>query len=74
MEQITEKEANEMIEKDREKLQKIIDEGGKIIDTIIREKDKVTTTRKIEPVNGKATSSTIVTALEKVNVTHSFIE
>lgn len=59
MEVITEQEAKEIIKQDKEKLQKIFTEGGKITDLIDREKDKTITTRKIEPVNGEATSSTI---------------
>lgn len=60
MEEITEQEVKRMIEEEKEEIKKIIDEGGKVIDTIITEKDKKTITRKIEPVNGKATSSSII--------------
>lgn len=60
MEKIIEQEAKRMIEEGKEEIKQIINEGGKVIDTIINEKDKKTITRKIEPVNGKATSSSII--------------
>lgn len=60
MEQITQEEADRLIEEGKEETRKIIDEGGKVIDTIVYEKDKVTTLRKIEQVNGESTSSKIV--------------
>ena len=60
MKLISEQEKEQMINEELEELRKIIEEGGKVTDTIIREKGKITTTRKIEPVNGEATSSTIV--------------
>lgn len=56
------------MEEEKEQINKIIDEGGKVIDKIIYEKDKVTTTRKIEPVNGEATSSTIVQSKETISI------
>lgn len=68
MEKITEQEAKDMLEKDKAKLQKILNEGGKITKTIIEEKDKVTTITKIEPVNGEATSSTIIQTKEGIKI------
>lgn len=60
MEEITEQEAQIMIEEGKEEIKQIINEGGKVTDTIIYEKDKITSIRKIEPVNGEATSSTTI--------------
>lgn len=60
MEQISEEEAKRLLEEGKEEFRRILDEGGKITDTIIREKEKVTIIKKIEPVNGEATSSTLV--------------
>lgn len=57
MEQITQEEADRLIEEGKEEIRKIINEGGKVIDTIIHEKGKVTAIRKIEPVEGESTSS-----------------
>lgn len=68
MEEITEQEAKEMIEQGKEELQKILDEGGKITDIIVREKERVTTTRKIEPAEGKSTSSTIILNEDSINL------
>ena len=51
-----------------EDLKNILNDGGKVIDTIIYEKDKTTTTRKIEPVNGEPTSSTIVQKADEINI------
>ncbi len=74
MEQITQKEADEMIEKDKEELKKILDEGGKITTTIIEEKETTTITKKIEPVNGQATSSTTILKNDEISIDYSFIE
>ena len=71
MEKITQKEADKMIEEGREEIRKILNDGGKITDIIVREKDKVTQTRKIEPVNGEATSFTIVQTKSEI---YSFME
>lgn len=60
MEEITEQDVERMIEEGKEEIKQIINEGGKVIDIVINEKDKKTITRKIEPVNGKATSSSII--------------
>lgn len=66
MEQITQEEADRLIEEGKEEIRKIIDEGGKVIDTIIHEKDKATTMRKIEPVEGESTSSKIVQTTDEI--------
>lgn len=60
MERIAQEEANRLIEEGKEEIRKILDEGGKVTDTIIKEKDRVTTIRKIERVNGESTISKIV--------------
>lgn len=67
MEIITEEQYKAEMDMNREEIQKILNEGGKVTDTIIYEKDKVTTTRKIEPVNGKATSSIITQTANKIS-------
>lgn len=64
MEEITEKEKEQMIRAGKEEIKQIIEAGGKVTDIITREKDKITTTRKIEPVNGEATSSMITQTKE----------
>ncbi len=68
MEKISEEEANRLIEEDKEEIRKIIAEGGKVTDTIIHEKGKLTQIRKIEPVNGKPTSSRIVQTSEEIEL------
>lgn len=67
MEQITQKEADRLIEEGEEEIRKIIDEGGKVIRTTIEEKDKITTITKIEPVEGKSTSSEMVQTKEEIS-------
>ena len=75
MELINEKELQQLIKDGKEELKKIIDDGGKIAITIIYEKDKITEIRKIEPVNGKPTSSTIIKNKDEITVVdYSFIE
>lgn len=69
MEEITEKKAIEMIEQDRKEIQKIIEEGGRITKTIIEDKNKIITTIKIEPVNGKTTSSTTIQNKDNITIT-----
>lgn len=68
MEEITEKEAKKITKEEKEKIKQIMDEGGKTINCITYEKDKITTTRKIEPVNGKDTSSTIIQTKDRINI------
>mgnify|MGYP003485798656 CR=1 FL=1 len=46
----------------------------KITDTIIREKGKVTHIRKVEPVNGKATSSKTIQTKGEISVDYSLTE
>ena len=58
----------ELTEQDREKIRKIINEGGKVTKTIIEEKDKTTTIMKIEPVNGEATSSTVIQNKDGISI------
>ena len=57
MEEITEKQAIEMFEQDRKEIQKIIEDKNKIITTI-----------KIEPVNGKTTSSTTIQNKDNITI------
>ena len=71
MEAISEEEAKRLIEEGKEELQKIINDGGKITDIIIREKDKITHINKIEPVNGKATSSKTIQTKGEINISCS---
>ena len=66
MEEITEKEANDMIKENKEEIKEILESGGKVTKTIIREKDKTTVITKIEPVEGKSTSSKIVIAKDEI--------
>ncbi len=68
MEEITEQEAKKMIEQGKEEMKKILENDGRIIDTTIREKDKVTTIRKIELADGKSTSSKIVTRKDEITI------
>ena len=68
MEIITEEQYKAEMDMNREEIQRILNEGGKVTDTIIYEKDKITTTRKIEPVNGKATSSIITQTANKISL------
>lgn len=56
------------MEEEKKKVKQIIDAGGKVIDTIIYEKDKNTITRKIEPVNGEPTSSTTIQTKDSINL------
>lgn len=70
MEKITEQEANNMIEKSKEEEKQIIKDGGKVIKTVIKEKDKITTLKKIEPAEGKSTSSKIRFTTDKIVINH----
>ena len=64
VEEITQKQADEMIKQGKEEIEKIIADGGKVTKTIIYEKDKVTTMVKIEPVNGKITRSKVIKKID----------
>ena len=66
MKEITEKETKEIINKEKEELRQIIEDGGKITKTTIEEKDKITVITKIEPVEGKSTSSKMVTTKDEI--------
>lgn len=57
---ITEQEVQEILEKDKKRIQQVLSDGGKITDTTIYEADKITTIRKIESVKEKPTSSIII--------------
>ena len=70
MEEITEQEARDLIEQEKEKINQILESGGKIIKTVIQEKDKTTTITKIEPVEGKSTSSTVVQTKDEITIEH----
>ena len=72
MEKITQEQADEIIKKCKEDFKEIIEEGGKITDITIYEKDKVTKIRKIEPVNGEATSSEIVETKDFVSIMEDY--
>ena len=66
MKTITEQEANNIIEKSKKEIKEIIEAGGKVIKTVIREKDKTTVITKIEPVEGKSTSSTVIQSKNEI--------
>ncbi len=66
MKTITEQEANDIIEKSKKEIKEIIEAGGKVIKTVIREKDKTTVITKIEPVEGKSTSSTVIQSKNEI--------
>lgn len=71
MQEITQEEADKIEKDNEEKIRKIINNGGKVIDTIIREKDKITTIKRIEPVNGKPTSSKIIQMKDSTTINQS---
>lgn len=71
MEKITEQQNEEIIKQSRQEIEKIIEDGGKITKTIIEEKGKRTEIIKIEPVNGKATSSKMITTKDGIEVSYS---
>ena len=66
MEKISQEEADKLIKQGKEEMKQIIENGGKMTKTIIEEKDKTTTITKIEPVEGKSTSSKIVIAKDEI--------
>ena len=66
MEAITEQEANNLIEQSKKETKEMLEEGGKVTKTIIEEKDKITTITKIEPVEGKSTSSTVIQTTNEI--------
>ena len=68
MRQINENESRDLIEQEKEKLREVINAGGKVIDTIIYENDKITTIRKIEPVKEKSTCSRIITKKDEISI------
>ena len=68
MEEIKEQEANNLIEKNKEKIKQMLIDGGKVIKTVIQEKDKTTTITKIEPVEGKSTSSTVIQTEDEITI------
>ena len=65
IEKITEQEVQNILEEDKKRMQQILKDGGKITNTIIYEKDKITTIKKVEPVNEKPTSSMIIQKLDE---------
>lgn len=68
MEEIKEQEANNLIEKNKEKIKQMLIDGGKVIKTVIQEKDKTTTITKIEPVEDKSTSSTVIQTEDEITI------
>mgnify|MGYP005764640159 CR=1 FL=1 len=68
MEEIKEQEANNLIEKSKEEIKQMLVDGGKVIKTVIQEKDKTTTITKIEPVEGKSTSSTVIQTEDEITI------
>lgn len=70
MKEISEEQANELIKQGKEELRNIIKDGGKVIKTVVEEKDKTTTITKIEPVEGKSTSSTVVQTKDEITINY----
>ncbi len=68
MERITDQEKNRLINQEKEKIKKLIQDGGKVVNIITYEKDKTTTQRKIELANGKSTSSKIEIEKDKIAI------
>lgn len=68
MEEIKEQEANNLIEKSKEEIKQMLVDGGKVIKTVIQEKDKTTTITKIEPVEDKSTSSTVIQTEDEITI------
>lgn len=68
MEEVKTQNVENVVVEEKAKLKKILEDGGKITDTTIREKDKITTIRKIEPVNGEPTSSKMVTTIDEITI------
>lgn len=68
MEAITEQEANNLIEQSKKETKQILAEGGKVTKTNIEEKDKTTIITKIEPVEGKSTSSTVIQTAKEITI------
>lgn len=68
MEVITEQEAKNLIEQSKKQTKQILAEGGKVTKTNIEEKDKTTIITKIEPVEGKSTSSTVIQTANEITI------
>lgn len=68
IEKITEQEVQEILEKDKKRIQQVLKDGGRITNTIIYEKDKITTIKKVEPVNEGTTSSTIIQNKDNITI------
>lgn len=68
MKEITEKETIEIINKEKEDLRQMIEDGGKVTKTTIEEKDKITIITKIKPVEGKSTSSKMVITKDGIDI------
>ena len=68
MKQISQEEANKIIEQGEKEMKQMIDDGGKITKTTIEEKNKKTIIIKMEPVDGKPTSSKIVTTKDGITI------
>lgn len=65
---ISENESRDLIEEEKEKIREVINAGGKVINTTIYENDKITTIRKIEPVNEESTCSKIITKKDEISI------
>ena len=72
IEKITEQEVQEILEKDKKRIQQVLKDVGKITNTIIYEKDKITTIKKVEPVNEGTTSSTIIQNKDNITISCLF--
>lgn len=68
MERISEEQADKLIKHGKEEIKKIIKAGGKATKSFIEEVDKVTTSTKIEPVEGKSTSSIVIQTPDEIKI------
>ena len=70
MKQISQEEANKIIEQGKKEMKQIIEDGGKVTKTTIKEKNKTTIITKIEPVEDKSTSSTVIQTEDEININY----
>ena len=68
MEAITEQEAKNLIEQSKKETKQILAEDGKVTKINIEEKDKTITNTKIEPVEGKSTSLTVIQTANEITI------
>lgn len=68
MKEITEKEVEKIINDNKEEIDQIVNQGGKVINTTIYEKDKITHIRKIEPAEGNSTGTKVIQTKESITI------